>query len=80
MDLYAVSMVLGAYVLTHIFLSHASVVAHMQKSYCRFHSHMVRTSRLLWSLLIVTWYIVNIIELRNIQLTFTQWAHLSKAN
>ena len=68
------NMMLGVSMVTHIFLLHTGVVAHMQDPYSEFYTPMVYTHRLLWFLLIV----IHIIELGNILLTSAQWAHLSK--
>jgi len=71
MDIYTVDMMLGAIVLTYISLLHASMVAHVQDSYSRFHSYMVSTYRLHRSLPIAAHlrFVITILELRNIELT-----------
>ena len=46
-------MMLGISMATHITLLHASMVAHIQDPFSEFHSVMVRTRRLLWSVPIV---------------------------
>ena len=63
MDLYVLNILMSTYVVTLIFVLHASIVAHTQDSYFGFHSYMVRTHRLLWTLLIVTpWVLLSIIK------------------
>ena len=50
MDLYAVNMMPGTYVITHISLLHASIIAHAQDPFSQFDSITVRAHRLLRSL------------------------------
>jgi len=69
-DLHSVDVILGASVLTHISLLHASIVAHMQDPYNRFCGKKVHTRKLFPSLLIVlpVGFVITIIELSNIYL------------
>ena len=61
------------FVLTHISVLHASLLALIQDLYSGFYNHMVHTRTLLWFLLRV----IHTIELSNIQLAYTQGVHLS---
>jgi len=58
---------LGAFVLTHISLLHARMVAHMQDFSFVFNSHIVHTRKLFWSLPMIAplWLVITIIEFSN---------------
>jgi len=70
MDFHSVDRNLGAPMVTYISLLNASMVAHAQDPYYRFHSSMVRTCRPFRSLPIATplGFVLTILELRNIEL------------
>ena len=50
MDPYAINLMLGASMASHIALLHASIEVHAQDPFSEFHSATVRGHRLLWSL------------------------------
>ena len=50
MDLYVIYMMSGTSITIHISRLHASIVAHMQDPYSKFHHVNTRTCRLLWCL------------------------------
>ena len=50
MDPYGVNMMSGASMVAHTVLLHASIEAHAQDPFSKFHSITVHAHRLLWSL------------------------------